>query len=105
MRRPDGGAVISLFMVDAQRLSVHIDDPYTGGSERDEMLGRRPSVEGSIAVVARCQGYPISRGRGGHAGRTFLVGYRSQWGVDHVKVDCIYMNRSPILQPCCERRP
>ena len=99
-----GGTAINLFMLDAPRLSVDIDLSYVGALERDEMLAERPIVERSIDEVARSQGYPVSGARGGHAGRTFLLGYRSQWGPDHVKIDCIYMNRSPLM-PIERRSP
>lgn len=25
------------------------------------------------------------------------MNYRSRWGADHIKIDCIYMNRSPLI--------
>lgn len=92
-----GGTAINLFMLDVPRLSVDIDVSYVGALDKDEMLAERPVVERSIIEVARSQGYSVSGGDGGHAGRTFVLGYRSDWGLDHVKVDCIYMNRSPLL--------
>ena len=92
-----GGTAINLFMLDIPRLSVDIDLSYVGALGRDAMLEDRPLVERSIAEVARSQGYSVSGGEGGHAGRTFVLGYSSQFGPDHVKVDCIYMNRSPLL--------
>ena len=99
-----GGTAINLFMLDAPRLSVDIDLSYVGALDRDEMLAERPIVVRSIDEVARSQGYPVFGARGGHAGRTFLLGYRSQWGPDHVKIDCIYMNRSPLM-PIERRSP
>jgi len=99
-----GGTAINLFMLDAPRLSVDIDLSYVGALDRDEMLAERPIVERSIDEVARSQGYPVFGARDGHAGRTFLLGYRSQWGPDHVKIDCIYMNRSPLM-PIERRSP
>lgn len=92
-----GGAAINLFMLDMPRLSVDIDVSYVGAVGRDEMLADRPVVERSIEEVAQSQGYAVSGGDGGHAGRTFVLGYSSAWGPDSVKVDCIYMNRSPLL--------
>lgn len=92
-----GGTAINLFMLDVPRLSVDIDVSYVGALGRDDMLADRPVVERSIVEVARAQGYSVSGGKGGHAGRTFVLGYGSAWGSDHVKVDCIYMNRSPLL--------
>lgn len=92
-----GGTAINLFMLDIPRLSVDIDVSYVGALAKEEMLADRTIVERSIEEVARSQGYALSGGTGGHAGRTFVLGYRSGWGVDHVKIDCIYMNRSPVL--------
>lgn len=92
-----GGTAINLFMLDLPRLSVDIDLSYVGALDMNAMLADRPLVERSIDEVARSQGYSVSRTQGGHAGRTFVLNYRSQWGVDHVKIDCIYMNRSPLM--------
>ena len=92
-----GGTAINLFMLDIPRLSVDIDISYVGSLGREQMLSERPGVERAIVQVAQAQGYSLSGGVGGHAGRTFVLGYRSSWGLDHVKIDCIYMNRSPVL--------
>ena len=92
-----GGTAINLFMLDIPRLSVDIDVSYVGALDRDAMLADRPIVERSVSEVAQAQGYSVSGGEGGHAGRTFVLRYGSAWGPDHVKVDCIYMNRSPLL--------
>ena len=94
-----GGTAINLFMFDLPRLSVDIDISYIGAVGRDEMLAERPLVEEAIRQVAKSQGYAVSPGEGGHAGRTFVLNYRSPWGPDHVKSDCIYMNRSPLVPP------
>ena len=92
-----GGTAINLFVLDVPRLSVDIDVSYVGSLGREEMLADRPLVERAIGEVSRSQGYSLSGGDGGHAGRTFVLRYRSAWGPDHVKIDCIYMNRSPVL--------
>ena len=94
-----GGTAINLFMFDLPRLSVDIDISYVGAVGRDEMMAERPLVERAIQQAAKAQGYAVSPGEGGHAGRTFVLNYRSPWGPDHVKVDCIYMNRSPLVPP------
>lgn len=91
-----GGTAINLFMLNIPRLSVDIDLSYIGSVEKDVMLADRPTIEQSINEVARSQGYTVSGAKGGHAGRTFILNYRSQWGADHIKIDCIYMNRSPL---------
>ena len=82
-----GGTAINLFMLDIPRLSVDIDVSYVGALDRDAMLADRPIVERSVSEVAQAQGYSVSGGEGGHAGRTFVLRYGSAWGPDHVKVD------------------
>lgn len=100
-----GGTAINLFMLDVPRLSVDIDVSYIGSISREDMLTDRPRVEAGIEAVARALGYAVEEHPGGHAGRTFLLRYRGDWGVDHVKVDCIYMNRSPIMPPVVRETP
>lgn len=103
-----GGTAINLFMLDIPRLSVDIDISYVGALPREEMLRERPFIECAIEEVGRGQGYDVSAGDGGHAGRTFVLRYRGDWGTDHVKIDCIYMNRSPLFpirSRCCPLRP
>lgn len=97
-----GGTAINLFMLEVPRLSVDIDLSYIGALDRDAMIAERAVIERSIDEVARSQGYAVSGAPGGHAGRTFTFNYRSQWGSDHVKIDCIYLNRSPLM--AIERR-
>ena len=92
-------------MLDVPRLSVDIDISYIGEVSREGMLAERPSIESGIEAVARARGYAVEPSEGGRAGRTFMLRYRGDWGVDHVKVDCIYMNRSPILEPVMRETP
>ncbi|MBQ9043527.1 MAG: nucleotidyl transferase AbiEii/AbiGii toxin family protein [Eggerthellaceae bacterium] len=75
-----GGTAINLFMLDIPRLSVDIDVSYVGAAERETMLAERPDIERGIQEVARSQGYSVTGDSGGHAGRTFVLDYRSQWG-------------------------
>ena len=100
-----GGTAINLFMLDVPRLSVDIDISYVGALPREQMLAERPSIERGIMEVGKAQGYDVTAGEGDHAGRTFVLRYRGDWGSDHVKIDCIYMNRSPLLpvrtKSCC----
>lgn len=100
-----GGTAINLFMLDVPRLSVDIDVSYIGSVLREDMLVDRPRIEAGIEAVAQALGYAVEAHPGGHAGHTFLLRYRGDWGVDHVKVDCIYMNRSPILPPVMRETP
>ncbi|MDP9860683.1 putative nucleotidyltransferase component of viral defense system [Olsenella profusa DSM 13989] len=100
-----GGTATNLFMLDVPRLSVDIDVSCIGSVSREDMLADRPRIEAGIEAVAQALGYAVEAHPGGHAGRTFLLRYRGDWGVDHVKVDCIYMNRSPILPPIVRETP
>lgn len=100
-----GGTAINLFMLDVSRLSVDIDVSYIGSVSREGMLINRPHIEEGIEAVARALDYAVEAHLGGHAGRTFLLRYRGDWGVNHVKVGCIYMNRSPILPPVVRETP
>ena len=100
-----GGTAINLFMLDVPRLSVDIDVSYIGSVSREDMLADRPRIEAGIEAIAQALGYAVEAHPGGHAERTFLLRYRGDWGVDHVKVDCIYMNRSPILPPVMRETP
>ena len=103
-----GGTAINLFMPNVPRLSVDIDISYVGALSREEMLAERPFIERGIEEVGKAQGYDVSASEGGHAGRTFVLRYRGDWGPDHVKIDCIYMNRSPLLPvrtKSCPLRP
>lgn len=100
-----GGTAINLFMLGIPRLSVDIDISYIGSVSREDMLAERPAIEAGIEAVTRSLGYTLEPSEGGHAGRTFLLRYRGDWGTDHVKIDCIYMNRSPILPPIMRETP
>lgn len=100
-----GGTAINLFMLGIPRLSVDIDVSYIGEVSRDGMLAERPAIESGIEAVARGLGYVPEPSEGGHAGRTFLLRYRGEWGSDHVKIDCIYMSRSPVMPPVMRGTP
>lgn len=103
-----GGTAINLFMLDMPRLSVDIDISYIGSPDRERMLAERPAIEDGIEEVGRALGYDVSPADGGYAGRTFMLRYRGDWGTDLVKIDRIYMNRSPLIVPTlrsCAMRP
>lgn len=94
-----GGTAINLFMLDVPRLSVDIDISYIGALGRANMLAERPDIERAIIEVGDALGYNVTFGEGGHAGITFALRYNGDWGPDQVKIDCIYMNRSPLFEP------
>lgn len=103
-----GGTAINLFMLNVPRLSVDIDVSYVGAVERERMLEDRPKIERGIEEVARRLGYDVPPTKSEHAGRTFLLRYRGDWGPDHVKIDCVFLNRSPLVKPVsrpCAIRP
>lgn len=103
-----GGTAINLFMLDVPRLSVDIDISYIGAVDRSEMLADRPHIERGIEEVARYLGYDVPSTKSEHAGRTFMLRYRGDWGPDHVKIDCVFLNRSPLVHPApraCAIRP
>lgn len=103
-----GGTAINLFMLDAPRLSVDIDVSYIGAVDRGEMLAERPRIERGIEEVARYLGYDVPPTRSEHAGRTFMLRYQGDWGPDHVKVDRVFLSRSPLASPAarpCAVRP
>jgi len=99
-----GGTAINLFMLDVPRLSVDLDLSYVGKIERDEMLEERPYIEQALREVAEVLGYSVTGGEDDHAGRSLMLNYRGIWGHDHVKIDIVYLNRSPLLpvhkRPC-----
>lgn len=98
-----GGTAINLFMLNVPRLSVDIDVSYIGAVDRNKMLAERPAVERGIEEVARYLGYDVPPTKSEHAGRTFMLRYRGDWGLDNVKVDCVFLNRSPLATPTLRR--
>lgn len=100
-----GGTAINLFMLDVPRLSVDIDVSYIGALNREDMQSERPVIERAIAEVGQALGYDARLSGEGHAGSTLVLRYRGEWGVDHVKVDCVYLNRSPLVKPTIRSCP
>jgi hypothetical protein len=94
-----GGTAINLFTLDAPRLSVDIDLSYIGHADRDGMLAEHSDVEQEVINVGRQAGFTVAPGKPEHSGRKFLLHYEGSDGMDHVKVDLDYLNRSPLL-PC-----
>jgi predicted nucleotidyltransferase component of viral defense system len=103
-----GGTAINVFMLGVPRLSVDIDLSYIGAVSRKHMLVERPTIERGIEEVIAFSGYTASGSNGDHAGRTFHLRYNGDWGADQIKIDLIYLNRSPLLSPLmrpCHLRP
>ncbi len=103
-----GGTAINLFLLDVPRLSVDIDLAYIGVIDRAQMLVERPSIEAAIVEVATFAGYTVANSREEHAGKTFHLSYMGDWGRDQIKIDMVYLNRSPLVSPeskSCYLRP
>jgi len=103
-----GGTALNLFMLKAPRLSVDIDLSYIGSVDKAQMLAERPAIENALEEVIAFSGYTASGGEGNHAGRTIHLRYRGDWGSDQIKIDLIYLNRAPLIQPLprpCYLRP
>lgn len=94
-----GGTAINLLMLDIPRLSVDIDIAMVGFENLDDLNEARPKFENSIMDIARFEGYDVRPGVVGHAGRTITLNYSGRYGRDKIKIDCIYMNRVPLLVP------
>ncbi|MDR1014456.1 MAG: nucleotidyl transferase AbiEii/AbiGii toxin family protein [Coriobacteriales bacterium] len=81
---------------------------YIGTVKKEQMLVERPAIERAVEEAAAFAGYTSSGNAGDHAGRTFHLRYSGDWGPDQIKIDLIYLNRSPLLAPlmrACRLRP
>jgi predicted nucleotidyltransferase component of viral defense system len=94
-----GGTAINIFMLNVPRLSVDIDLAYVGELDREKMLAERPIIEEAIEEVVAFAGYTASGSSKDHAGRTFHLRYKGDWGADQIKIDLTYLNRVPLIQP------
>lgn len=92
-----GGTALNLFVLDLPRLSVDIDLNYIGSTDREQMLAERPAVEQAIIDVARDLGFTVTAGNAEHSGRSFRLQHQGSVGLDTVKIDVDYLNRSPLL--------
>lgn len=98
-----GGTALNVFVLGLPRLSVDIDLSYVGSTDREQMLAERPAVEQAIADVARELGFMVTMSPAEHSGRTFRLQYQATAGLDSVKIDTNFLNRSPLL-PLQHRR-
>lgn len=92
-----GGTALNVFILGLPRLSVDIDLSYIGGTDREQMLAERPEVEQAIADAARELGFTVAMSPTEHSGRTFRLQYQATTGLDSVKIDANFLNRSPLL--------
>lgn len=100
-----GGTAINLFMLGVPRLSVDIDISYIGALGREEMEAERPLMEEGLREVAAALGYRVPPSKPAHAGTTLLLNYRGPRHDDHVKIDAIYLNRLPLVEPVVRETP
>lgn len=95
-----GGTALNLFVFDAPRLSIDIDLNYVGAEDRETMLGERPVIEQTIALLARRLGLTPQTPKTDHAGVSWSLRYASVLGpLDNVKVDINYLYRVPLWPP------
>lgn len=92
-----GGTALNLFVLAMPRLSVDIDLSYVGNTDREQMLAERPAIEHAIADIARELGFTVTISPAEHSGRTFRLQYKGTAGLDSVKIDTNFLNRSPLL--------
>lgn len=92
-----GGTALNVFVLGLPRLSVDIDLNFVGSTSREQMLAERPAVEQAIADVARELGFTVTMSPAEHSGRTFRLQYQAAAGLDSVKIDTNFLNRSALL--------
>lgn len=96
--RLHGGTALNVFHLSMPRLSVDADLTYVGRVPLEEYEEERPTLEAAIAELGRSLGYTVTTSdKVEHSGRTLKLRYRYGDQRDLVKVDLIYLNRSPLL--------
>ena len=96
--RLHGGTALNVFHLSMPRLSVDADLTYVGRVPLDEYEEERPTLEAAVAELGRNLGYNVTTSdKLEHSGRTLKLRYRYGDQPDLVKVDLIYLNRSPLL--------
>lgn len=98
--RLHGGTALNVFHMSMPRLSVDADLTYVGFVPVDEYLAERPMLEQAVKDLGERLGYRVTTSdKVEHSGRTFSLRYRYGDQSDLIKVDLIYLNRSPLLEP------
>lgn len=96
--RLHGGTALNIFHLSMRRLSVDADLTYVGRVPKDEYEAERPEVERAMSDLGKSLGYTVTTSdKVEHSGRTLKLRYRYGDQRDLVKVDLIYLNRSPLL--------
>jgi hypothetical protein len=97
--RLHGGTALNIFHLSMPRLSVDADLTYVGRVPKDEYEAERPEVERAMSDLGKSLGYTVTTSdKVEHSGRTLKLRYRYGDQRDLVKVDLIYLNRSPLLE-------
>jgi hypothetical protein len=98
--RLHGGTALNVFHLSMPRLSVDADLTYVGRVPKAEYEAERPLVERAMTDLGKSLGYNVTTSdKVEHSGRTLKLRYRYGDQRDLVKVDLIYLNRSPLLGP------
>ncbi len=96
--RLHGGTALNVFHLSMPRLSVDADLTYVGRVPLEEYEEERPALEVAVAELGRALGYDVTTSdKVEHSGRTLKLRYRYRGQRDLIKVDLIYLNRSPLL--------
>lgn len=96
--RLHGGTALNIFHLGMPRLSVDADLTYVGQVTKEGLEAERPEMERAITELATRLGYTVSTSsKVEHSGRTFKLRYGYGDQRDLIKVDLIYLNRSPLL--------
>ena len=80
------------------RLSVDADLTYVGQVSKEGLEAERPDLERAVTELSEKLGYTVSTSsKVEHSGRTLKLRYGHGDQRDLIKVDLIYLNRSPLL--------
>ena len=95
-----GGTALNEFLFDLPRLSTDADLSYFASDDDGPIVEARAQVAERLVDLLKAQGYRnVTSGKDGAAGRT--VRFRSPLSPNagNLKVDLIFMNRRPLLDP------
>lgn len=97
-----GGTAITMFALDAPRLSFDLDLNYIATPDRDVMKAERPRFEAAMRSMFAAHDLDLKRAPSGtaHAGGKWDLRYRTAWGHrDSISVDVSYVRRVPLWPP------
>lgn len=94
-----GGTALNVFHLAMPRLSVDADLTYVGKVLLSQYQAERADVDHAVMTLGERLGYRVtSSSKTEHAGRTLKMHYLYGDQPDLIKVDLIYLNRSPLLE-------